>query len=177
MRPTNHHWPLTMAFHPTSRGFGWVAFEGPFAPYDWGTVSAKGDKNAVCLRALEKLLNRLQPETLVLEASGRRSSVRSARIDRLCQAATALAADRGADVAVYTRGDIQSCFRTVGARSRQEIAEAVVRHVDALRHRLPSKRRPWDPEDRRMSLFCAAALVLTHYRFSAMLLLDDLSKG
>ena len=163
-----------MGFHPTSRGFGWVAFEGPFAPYDWGIVSAKGDKNGVCLRALEKLLARLEPETLALEASGRRASIRSGRIDRLSKAVMALAADRGVDVAVHTRADIQSCFKTVGAWTRQEIAEAVARHVDAFRHQLPKARRPWDAEDRRMALFSAAALVFTHFRFGSDRLLDHL---
>lgn len=174
MTRPRHRWPLTMGFHPTSRGFGWVAFESPLAPYDWGVVSATGDKNAVCLRALEKLLARLEPETLVLEASGRRASVRSARIDRLSKAVIAMAADRGVEVAVYARADIQSCFKTVGARTRQEIAEAVARHVDAFRHELPKARRPWDAEDRRMALFSAAALVLTHFRFGSDRLLEHL---
>jgi len=174
MSRDRHRWPLTMGFHPTSRGFGWVAFEGPFAPYDWGIVSAKGDKNAVCLRALEKLLARLEPETLALEAAGRRASVRSGRIDRLSKAVMALAADRGVDIALHTRADIQSCFKAVGARTRQEIAEAVARHIDAFRHQLPKARRPWDAEDRRMALFSAAALVFTHFRFGSDRLLDHL---
>ena len=174
MSRARHRWPLTMGFHATSRGFGWVAFEGPFAPFDWGVVSATGDKNAVCLRALEKLLARLEPETLALEASGRRTSVRSARIDRLSKSVVALAVDRGVDVAVYTRTDIQSCFKAFGARTRQEIAEAVARHIDAFRHQLPTTRRPWDAEDRRMALFSATALVFTHFRFGSDRLLDHL---
>jgi len=169
-----HHWPLTLGFHPTSRGFGWVAFEGLFAPYDWGAVRAKRDKNSVCLRALEKLLKRLQPETLVIEAYGRRTSLRSERIGRLCKAAGALAKDRGVDVAVFSRADIQACFADVGAKTRQEIANAVARHIDALRHRLPRRRRPWEPEDPRMALFSAAALVLTHCRYSALTFLNDM---
>lgn len=174
MSRNRHRWPLTMGFHPTSRGFGWAAFEGPFAPYDWGIVSAKGDKNGVCLRALEKLLARLEPETLVLEASGRRASTRSGRIDRLSKAVMALAADRGVDVAIHTRADIQGCFKAVGARTRQEIAEAVARHIDAFRHQLPKARRPWDAEDRRMALFSAAALVFTQFRIGSDRLLDHL---
>ena len=174
MSRPRHRWPLTMGFYPTSRGFGWVAFESPLTPYDWGVVSAKGDKNTVCLRALEKLLTRLEPESLVLEASGRRTSVRSTRIDRLCKAVVPMAADRGVEVAVYARSEIQSCFETFGARTRQEIAEAVARHIDAFRHELPKARRPWDAEDRRMALFSATALVFTHFRFGSDRLLDHL---
>jgi hypothetical protein len=165
MRSGSHRYPLTMSIHPTSRGFGWVAFEGPFTPYDWGIVFANGsDKNGVCLRAAEKLVGRMQPETLVLEDFGRRTSSRANRIVRLCQSLVGLATDRGAEVVILSRADIQASFSHAGARSRQEIAEAVCRHVDAFRYRLPSARRIWESEDRRMGLFSAAALVLAYFR-------------
>ena len=171
MRPKS---ALVFALHATSRGFGYVVFEGPFAPYDWGIVTARGDKNAVCLHRLEAMLDRYAPDILVLEASGKIASQRHDRIARLYKAVTALAANRGIDVTVYTRGHIRACFAAVGAVSRQEIAEAVARLVDAFGHRLPKARKPWESEDRRMALFSAAALVLTHYQLGASTLFDTL---
>lgn len=165
---------LTFALHATSRGFGYVAFEGPFTPHDWGTVIARGDKNAVCLRKLDLMLERFTPEALLLEASGKGSSLRSERIARLYQAVATMAASRGINVHVYRLGDVKACFASVGARTRQEIAEAVARHIDAFGHRLPKARKAWQSEDRRMALFCAAALVLTHYQLGASRLFDDL---
>jgi len=168
---------LTFAVHATDRGFGYVAFEGPFTPYDWGNVFAKGDKNAVCLRKIEDLIERFAPETLLLEAFGKGTSLRSERIARLYRAIISLAATRSVNVVVYTRSDIRTAFRTVGAVTRQEIADAVARHVDAFGHQLPKPRKPWQSEDRRMALFNAGALVLTHYRFGAAGLFDDLSQS
>lgn len=165
---------LTFALHATSRGFGYVVFEGPFTPHDWGTVIARGDKNAVCLRKLDLMLERFTPEALLLEATGKGSSFRSERIARLYQAVATMAASRGINVHVYPLGDVKACFASVGARTRQEIAEAVARHIDAFGHRLPKARKPWQSEDRRMALFCAAALVLTHYQLGASRLFDDL---
>jgi hypothetical protein len=52
---------------------------------------------------------------------------------------------------------------SVGARSRQEIAEAVARSFD----RLPRPRRPWEGPHRRLAIFDAAAVVLTHYQLDA----------
>lgn len=170
-RKTKH---ITLAVHPDRRGFGWVAFEGPFAVHDWGLAVGRPNKNAACLRRIEALLTRLSPETLVLESFERPGSRRADRITRLCRAIAALAADRGTDVAVYSRKDVVACFGDVGARTRQEIAEAVVRHVDAFRHQLPKPRRRWDDEDRRMALFSAAAIALTHYRLGAATLFEDL---
>ena len=175
MIPAEARAARTLAIHPTSRGLGWVAFKGPFAPYDWGTTCPKKDKNNKCLRSVEALIARFVPDTLVLEAFERRNSARGDRIARLCRAIQSLAADRGVEVAVYTRGDVRACFAAVGARSREEIAEAVVRHVDALREWLPKRRRPWETEHRRLAVFSAAALVLTHYQIGAGRFFDDLN--
>src|SRR5665213_1010332 len=106
---------LTFAIHPITRGFGWVVFEGPFTPFDWGLVFARRDKNAACLRRVEIMLARFAPHTLVLEAfEGRASAPRSNRISRLCRAIVSLAADRGVEVIVYSRGDVRACFAAVG---------------------------------------------------------------
>lgn len=170
MTPKN---PLIFALHATSRGFGYVVFEGPFAPYDWGTVTARGDKNATCLRKLEKMLDRFIPETLLLEEATSVAN-RSDRIGRLYKAIGGLCISRNIDVVIYRFGDIKACFASVGARTRQEIAETVALQIDAIGHRKPKPRKPWQSEDRRMAMFCAAALVLTHYQLGASSLFDEL---
>lgn len=165
--------PRTLAVHPNHRGFGWITFEG-IAPYDWGTVGAWKDKNAFCLAKVEKLIGRFSPETLVLEAFERRNSARSDRIARLCRAIEGFAVNQGVEVAIYTRGDIRATFASVGAKSRDEIAAAVALHIEALRTSLPRARRPWDREQWRIAVFCAAALVLTHRCLEAGRLLGGL---
>lgn len=167
---------LTFAIRATARGFGYVVFEGPFTPHDWGVVLARGDKNAICLRKLEVMLDQFMPESLLVEAFGKGTSQTSERICRLYRALVSMAASRGIDVHVYSFEDVQACFASVGARTRQEIAAAVARHIDAFGHRMPKPRKPWQSEDRRMALFCAAALVLTHFQFGASRLFDDLSR-
>lgn len=168
---------FVLGVHPTSRGFGWIVFEGPFAPHDWGNVIARGgDKNAKCLAQVEKLLSRFEPDTIVLEAFEKRRSARADRIAHLGRAITALAADRGIAVAIFTRGEVKACFASVGALSRQQIAEAVSRHLPALAHRIPKPRRPWESDNPRMALFSAAALVLTQYQYCASQFLDGLHK-
>lgn len=123
---------------------------------------------------MEELVERFQPETVVLETFDSRSSQRSERVRRLCLSVVSLATLQGIDVAVFTRGDVRSAFGSIGAKTRHEIAEAVARGVPALAHRLPEKRKVWNSEDKRMSIFASAALVLTHYHFGANRLFDDL---
>jgi len=166
---------LVLGFHPTARGFGWALFENPLTLVSHGTYEAKGpDKNARCLRRLAWLLAQYGPETFVIEAFGRDSSMRSERIRKLCLAVVSSAADHNAELSCLKRSEVQAAFAATGARTRDEIAEAVARHLPALRPRLPNRRKHWDGEDKRLSVFAAAALVLAHYHNGATALLDDL---
>ncbi len=58
---------LVLAIHPTTTGFGWVVFEGPNAPVDWGIATAGSDKNESSLAKVERLLASFHPNVLVLE--------------------------------------------------------------------------------------------------------------
>ncbi len=176
MRTTQARKPLTLAVHPTVSGFGWAAFEGPLSVHDWSGVQVRIDKNAGCLKRIELLMNRFLPETILLEAFEHRQSARHLRITKLCRAIVALAQSRGIDVAIFSRDDVRATFAEVGAQSRQEIAEAVGRHVPLLKSLVPRKRKPWESEAHAMSIFCASALALTHYRLSCATLLDDLKE-
>lgn len=166
---------ITLAIHPNAHGFGWAAFTGPFSPYDWGSVGAKGTgKNETCLRRIERLLDRLTPQVLVLEAFEGTGSARRPRSIRLCRAIMALAIDHGVDVAVCSFRDVRAHFLHVGARTRCEIAAAIGRQFTEFARLVPRARRAWEPEHWRISLFCAVALVMTHYHKDATQFLDNI---
>jgi Holliday junction resolvasome RuvABC endonuclease subunit len=171
------HKALVFGFHPVSKGFGWVAFSSPLTIYEWGVCYARGDKNASCLRRLEKLLSRFEPETIVLEALDQGSKRVPERILRLCRGVSHMAMERRIEVAPYSRKDVQACFASIGARSREEIAAAVARSYSVLGNELPKPRRPWDDPSHRLALFSAAAVVVTHYQLGASRLFNDLLHG
>lgn len=152
-----------IAVHPTSRGFGWVVFEGREAPVDWGSASAKPRRNARLMARFERLLNRYTPSALVLEAFEGPTTRRVDRIQRLCRAMMHLAASRGMETPVYTREVVRTCFASVGAVTRYEIAQCIAQHIPVFRRRLPRERKPWMNEDSRQSLFDAAALAVTYF--------------
>lgn len=157
---------LVLAVHPYSRGFGWVLFEGPLAPADWGIVEIKNDRNARCLDRIAKIVGQYEPAVLVIEQFDRRPARRGARVKQLCAAIVHLAATRGVGLSIYSRAVIRTCFKSVGARTRHEIAKTIALHIDALRRHLPPTRRAWQSEDCRQSLFDAAALAMTHFAVS-----------
>jgi hypothetical protein len=151
---------LILAIHPTYRGFGWVLFESTLVPYDWGIASAKANRNARLIARFERLLNRYQPTAVVLEQF--EHGERIDRVRRLCRRMVHLAACRGIDAPTYSMAAIRTCFSSVGATTRFEIAQTVGLHIEALRHRLPPQRKRWRSDDVRMSLFNAAAVAITH---------------
>ncbi|HWT99816.1 MAG TPA: hypothetical protein VN229_19430 [Terriglobales bacterium] len=153
---------LVLAVHPTAKGFGWVVFESPLSAVDWGIASAKQGRNARLQARFARLLERYEPSAVVLEAF-EPPSLRAERIRHLCRSMLHLAACKGADTPVYPRSVIRTVFASVGAVTRFETAQVIARHIDAFSHRLPEKRKPWQGEDPRQSLFDAAALALTYF--------------
>lgn len=153
-----------LAIYPSFYGFAFILFEGPQSPFDWGTKAIVGrKKNADIVKAVAKLLERYQPECLVMEDFTDKKLGRVRRIKRLYRALSDMANSLQIDVRLYRRREIKRCFATVGATTKLEIAQAVARYIPAFRHRLPPVRQPWMSEDRRQSLFDAAALGITHY--------------
>jgi Holliday junction resolvasome RuvABC endonuclease subunit len=152
-----------LAVVPTPHGFSFVLFEGPEAPFDWGTKDIRGkQKNAKTLDGVKAILCRYHPEGLILEST-RHGTRRTARIRRLLCMLAHLADTEGITVARYTREDIRACFSSVGAKTKYEIAKAIANQIPAFMHRLPPIRKIWMSEDPRQSLFDAAALGISHY--------------
>jgi hypothetical protein len=157
--------PPVMALHATSRGFGFVVMSGPFSLVDWGTRHAVKDRNARCLDALVRLLDRYDPHTLVLEDPTQLPR-RSDRIQRLYQSIAALCHARSIDLAAFSRADLYRCYASVGARTWQEIAQAVGHQLAPLSNSLPKRRKAWQSEGRRMSIFTSAAIAMVYWQLA-----------
>jgi len=159
---------LVLAVAPMARGFAFILFEGPLAPFDWGLSFSEGHaKNARTLEGVRAIIERYQPNTLVLEDCTSKSVRRSPRIRALALALAHLAAANHMEVHKVDRSMIRNAFATVGARTKYEIAQAIAREIPALSHRLPPLRKVWMSENPRQSLFDAAALAATYYAGSS----------
>src|ERR1700742_5187468 len=98
---------MVLAVHPTTRGFGWVLFESPLSPVDWGLASAKEGRNAKLLARFERILARHEPAVLVLEAFEEQGAMRTERVQHLCRNLIHLAACKGMETPVYSRAVIR----------------------------------------------------------------------
>ena len=116
---------LILAVTLSSRGFAFVRFEGPLAPFDWGISENKGRwMNASQLKRIQSIIERYHPTTLVIEnLSAKRSPQVRARSLGLRHMAVA----SEMNACLYDRAAIRLCFASVGARTKYEIAQAIAR--------------------------------------------------
>jgi Holliday junction resolvasome RuvABC endonuclease subunit len=120
-------------------------------------------KTALALEAAKKLIEIHEPDVVVLEDVWALGSRRGPRLRRLQSLITNHAEGQSLELHHLSRVQIRACFKATGAATRYEIAQAIAAHIHAFERRLPPPRQIWEAEDKRMSLFDAAALALTFY--------------
>ncbi len=157
------------AIFPSKDGFGWIVFDGPLSPVAWEVstlTKTKGtpqEKNARCMKRIEKLVSQYHPATVVLEAFEGPGTRRNKRIQQLCRSIASLAAMSGTPLRTISRDQIKSCFESTQPKTRYAIATTVASYLEEIRRRLPDERRAWQTENSDMALFNAAALLIVHY--------------
>jgi hypothetical protein len=156
---------LVLAIYPTTRGFAFALFEGPFSPYDWGVSHMREGKNEWCLKKISALLDRYSPDAIVLQDMSSAGTWRAQRIRSLNGGIERLAEVRGLPAFAYSRRQVRDHFPP--HNTRQQIAETIAKHIPAFESFLPPVRKIWKSENPHMSLFDAAALALTHYQSCA----------
>lgn len=157
-------WSPVLSIYPFSRGFAFVLFEGPNNPFDWGVKDIKEKhRNEKTLDAIKELIDRYNPDAIIIEETGVGGARRSSRIRKLYRSLTHLCNTELIDLHRFPPSAIKRYFEPVGAVTKYEIAKAIGRAVPAFAHRMPKVRKPWMSADPRQSLFDAAALGLVYF--------------
>ena len=151
-----------LAVDPGSHGFGYAVLEGPSRLIDWGTTDIRKDKDSSAARKVDELLRWYEPDVLVVEDCSHDSSRRNPRITALVARMLEIAAALGVSSRRIPIFQMYRHFAKGGARNKYMIAVALVDRFPSLLLRLPPKRKPWQSEDRRMSIFDAVALGITY---------------
>lgn len=163
MRPMRRKGFLrVLAVDPGSHGFGYAVLEGPSRLVGWGTTDIRNDKDTAAIRRIDRLLSDYQPDVLVVEDSSHDSSRRSARTATLLTRMLEFSARAGVSGRRVSIAHMYRYFAKNGAKNKYAIAVALVERFPELLLKLPPKRKPWQSEDRRMSIFDAVALGVTY---------------
>lgn len=157
-------YPLVLAVQPYTRGFAFTLFEAPHSPVDWGLkVIRDGDRNALSIAALEKLIKVWRPDILLLMERAKERSSPSDRVLELRALIEKMAINLGLPVQRYSRDEIRKTFTCSGSLSRYHMAQELSKDIPALSEQLPPPRKVWDPEDPRMHIFDAAGLTRAYF--------------
>ena len=147
----------------TNKGVAFAVFTGTDALFEWGTRSVKDKAKNSYLARVEELYERYLPHLLVLEDPDGAKSKRGDRAKAIINRLELFALGKYLPVAKFSRGDVQVTFRGE-AKTKQEIAEAIVTRFPELIDDLPDLRRAWEAETDRMNIFDAVSFALTAFR-------------
>jgi hypothetical protein len=156
---------LTMSIYTNSRGFAFVLFEGTLSPYDWRILELRGPKkDKECLDKIMAILDRSEPDVLILQDTGPGGTPRASRLVTLNSAVEEAAHQRSIPVFKYSRAEVYSSFASAGFANKQALAELIAKHIPAFERYVPPPRKPWKSEDARMGIFDAAAMALVFFQ-------------
>lgn len=138
----------------TPRGLAFVFFENGEL-LDWGTRSGDAD-----IQLLDRLLNGLRADVLVLEDADAPRSERRPRVKRLLRQLRTCAESRGIAVVPISRFAVRSEWAKQGKTRKQVVAEAIAKRFPEIDPLVPRVRKVYRSEEARAEIFDALSLVL-----------------
>lgn len=155
-----------MSVAPATGGFGYAVFEHPYGPVDWGVRHIPNRSHEEAMRKVRALVQWYQPTTVLVENFVGEGSRRAPRIQALIRSVALLVKDEEIELKAYSRGLVRQAFlESRGVRTKHAIADAISKEFREFTPYLPPQRKIWMSEDRRMQMFDAIALVLTHRHY------------
>src|ERR1700754_1887560 len=115
MIATSNNMIRILAIDPTTSGFGFAVMEGPDELVDWGVRSASViDKNATTLELISDLIERYQPETIVLQDCRNGKWRRCERVRDLLWEVSRLALRERISTRLISRAALRQAFASFG---------------------------------------------------------------
>jgi hypothetical protein len=152
-----------LAIDPIPRGLGFAILEGPTCLVDWGMTDVRmKSRRRASLGRLVVLIDRYQPEVLVLEDWRRAECRRSPRVRKLLYRSAVVAVRHGLKVFPVSRRALHDAFADLDQFTKDTCARAVVTRFPELEAWLPPRRKPWMSESHRAAIFDAVAFGLAY---------------
>jgi len=151
-----------MALDVRSRRFGFAIFEGPNELLDYGVKGFRTRVDTVQFSPRQKLATLFEDFNVATVVWRGPASGTSRQKSSIVDALQRESLDRRISVKLVTRGVVKKAFAGSN-RSKYEIASALAQQFPALDSKLPSKRKCWQSEIHRMSMFDAAALGVAYF--------------
>lgn len=134
---------------------------------DWGVrvYPAIGEEEAsMASKRLSSLLKLFSPSVIVLKKERWDLAGTNLHMQLLIEVAKRAAILNAVQIRLLGDADVRATFRNMDCETRIEIAEALARVFPELVSYLPPKRRAWQAEHPRMTVFDAIALGLAYWQ-------------
>jgi hypothetical protein len=157
---------VALDLHPGR--FGYVVLEDSTELLDWGIRrnyrGTKPWRTVLIQKRLSSLLDQWEP-TLVLMNEAMNDATRfSSGIRRVVTVIRKEARHRKLPVRVVDKQEVKTAFGVGQQITKYETASLLAEKIPALHWELPPKRKIWESEHYRMSIFTAAALAIAYLR-------------
>ena len=159
--------PTILAIDLRHRRCGYAVFEGHRLLRDSGVrvYRAVGEAEAsMASKRFTVLLRSFSPSIIVVKRERWNRAEVSMHIRSLIEVMNRVAAAHSVAIVLIADEDVRETFRNLGCETRDEIAVALARIFPEVAWRLPPKRRAWQAEHPRMTIFDAIALGLAYWQ-------------
>lgn len=158
--------PRVLALDLRHRRFGFAVFEGHKRLLDWGVrvYPATGDQEAAIVqRKLANLIRLSGPSFIVIKEERWMQARSNDHMRNIVEAVIHIASAHTVRVVVLEEKLVRASFAVMSCTTREEIAAALARIFPELIWELPPKRKRWQSEHPRMTVFDAVALGLAYW--------------
>jgi hypothetical protein len=152
---------LTLDIRP--RRFGYAVFEGPDLLLDWGIRTHGEDERSSLERSLSNLRSMFSPSVILIRKSAKSSQIKQPRIDRAFRIVKHFAKHMLVRVQLVDASLLRGFFSRDATADKHDIARTVAERFPQLSWRLPPKRKPWQSESKRQSIFDAASVGVYYF--------------
>jgi hypothetical protein len=146
-----------------SSRFGYVVFDGPSALLDWGTRTYKNEEHSSLEWRLKNLQTFFAPSVILARQITERHRFSQPTIRRTFQSLKVFAKRVLITVHLIDESKLRDFFSRETKVSKHDIARMVAARFPELSWRLPPKRKPWQSEPARQSIFDAASLGVFYF--------------
>jgi len=158
------------------RRFGYAVFEGHRSLLDWGVrvYPAVGEEETILvMKRLDGLVGLFTPSAIVVKKERWKQPDMKPEIHSVVKGVSLLASSRSIPVHLLPQSDLLNAFAPLGGRTREEIAEVLTRIYPDLLWYLPPKRKIWQAEHPRLTVFDAIALGVAYWQARDVEIVDS----
>ncbi len=152
-----------LALFPTAYGVGYALFHTPKKLVDCGLGHIRPVNSQKSLERVRQYLSFYEPDIVLVRGFEKKIAKSYKRTQKLIQAISEIAEQKGLKMHTYTRTQIKEVFTQFGKNSKYEISQKIIEWYPHTKEYEYSKRKRWMAENHFAGVFDAISLGIVHY--------------